>query len=70
MPHHIFGYVNGEKVLSVVYGEIETDKVGVIVDRLDQVLMGLRSPLACACETFFMRLGSTKKAFFYGSCHG
>ena len=27
VPHHIFGYVNGEKVLSVVYGEIETDKV-------------------------------------------
>jgi hypothetical protein len=26
--------------------------------------MGLRSPLACACETFFMRLGSTKKPFF------
>ena len=48
-----------------MYGEIETDKVGVIVERLDQVLMGLRSPLACACETFFMRLGSTKSLFLW-----
>ena len=27
VPHHVFGYVNGEKVLSVVYGEIETDEI-------------------------------------------
>ncbi len=55
----------GKKFFPLWTAKLSPTNSGVMCDRLDHVLIGLRSSVSCALRTFFIREGSTKSIFFW-----